>query len=127
MARPGIIAHAGEQTFPVTGSRALPVFYDPAGVCAAVVNTLSKAMDAKVVKVLVVVGARDGRVSERAYHERERRAEKGGAHKPTHTYMTNKTGRRAGNHYGDSFRVFGLVSVLMRFVSVRVMPIAGPH
>jgi hypothetical protein len=53
--------------------------------CAAVVNTLSKAIDAKVVKVVVVVGTRDGRVCERADYERERRAEKGGAHKPTHT------------------------------------------
>jgi hypothetical protein len=78
--------------------------------CAAVVNTLTKVIDAKVVKVPVVVGARDGRVCERADYERERRAEKDGAHKPTYTYVTGKTGRRAGNHYGDSFRVVGLVS-----------------
>jgi len=83
--------------------------------CAAVVNTLLKAIAAKVVKVVVVIGARDGRLCERADYERERRAKKGGAHKPTHTYVTSKTGRRASNHYGDSFRVVGLVSVLMRF------------
>ena len=66
--------------------------------CAAVVIALTKVFDAKVVKVPVEVGARDGRVSERADHDRKCRAEKRGAHKPTYTHVTGKTGRRADSH-----------------------------
>jgi Group II intron, maturase-specific domain len=81
---------------------ALPVFYDPAGVRAAVVHTGIEVLHAPIVKLLIVVGARDGGVCERAGCKREHRGEKGGADKPTHMCVTGRTGRRAGSHHGES-------------------------